>query len=135
MKAFVVASIRILIAEDHSRMLTELRARLGTVFEIVGVAVDGKQAVDVTLQLDPDVLVLDISMPLMNGFQAAACLRDVKCRTKVVILTVYEDRDYISAAFSSGASAYVTKRHLGTDLVTAIREVLRGNTFVSPSLA
>jgi DNA-binding NarL/FixJ family response regulator len=80
------------------------------------------------------VLVLDISMPVMNGFQAAARLRDVQCRTKIVILTTYEDDEYIDAAFSFGADAYVTKRHLATDLVTAIREVLHGNTFTSPSL-
>jgi DNA-binding NarL/FixJ family response regulator len=123
-----------LIAEDHPDVLSELRARLGRVFAIIGTAGDGKQAVDAALRLDPDVLILDISMPLMNGLQAAARLRDVKCRTKIVILTVYEDREYISAAFSCGASAYVSKRHLGSDLVTAIREVLRGNTFVSPSL-
>jgi DNA-binding NarL/FixJ family response regulator len=123
-----------LIAEDHPEVLSELRVRLGKVFEIIGAVEDGKQAIDAVLRLDPDVLVLDISMPLMNGLQAAARLRDVKCRTKIVILTVYEDHEYISAAFSSGASAYVTKRHLGRDLVTAIREVLCGNTFVSSAL-
>jgi DNA-binding NarL/FixJ family response regulator len=133
-ESLVVLSIRVLIAEDHPEVLSEIRVRLGKVFEIIGAVEDGKQAIDAALRLDPDVLVLDISMPLMNGFQAAARLRDMKCRTKIVILTVYEDREYVSAAFSSGASAYVTKRHLGTDLVAAIREVLSGNTFISPSL-
>ena len=79
------------------------------------------------------MLILDISMPLMNGFQAAACLRDSNCTTKIVILTVFEDSEYVSAAFSAGARAYVTKRSLVSDLVTAIREVLRGNTFIAPS--
>ena len=129
-----VALARVLLADDHAGVLAELRLQLGEVFEIVGAVEDGKQAVDAALRLDPDVLVLDISMPVMNGFQAAAHLREVKCRTKIVILTTYEDDEYISAAFSSGANAYVTKRHLATDLVTAIREVLQGNTFVSPSL-
>jgi DNA-binding NarL/FixJ family response regulator len=130
----MVASIRVLIADDHMPLLAELRAQLGKLFEIIGAVENGKQAVDTTLRLDPDVLVLDISMPVMNGFQAAACLRDLKCNTKIVILTTYEDDEYIEAAFSSGASAYVTKRHLVTDLVTAIREVVHGNTFISPSL-
>ncbi len=130
----MVAIIRVVLADDHAGVLAELRLELGKVFEIVGAVEDGKQAVEAVLQLDPDVLVLDISMPVMNGFQAAASLRDLKCRTKIVILTTYDDDEYIQLAFSSGANAYVTKRHFTTDLVTAIREVLDGNTFMSPSL-
>jgi DNA-binding NarL/FixJ family response regulator len=129
-----VALFRVLLADDHSGVLAYLDAQLGRVFEIVGAVTDGKQAVDATLRLDPDVLVLDISMPVMNGFQAAACLRDVKCMTKIVVLTVYEDPDCIDAAFSSGASAYVSKSHISTDLVTAIRSVIRGSRYISPSL-
>jgi DNA-binding NarL/FixJ family response regulator len=129
-----MALVRVLLADDHAGVLACLDAQLGRVFEIVGAVTDGKQAVDATLRLDPDVLVLDISMPVMNGFQAAACLRDVKCRTKIVVLTVYEDPDYIDAAFSSGASAYVSKPDISTDLVTAIRSVIRGSRYISPSL-
>jgi DNA-binding NarL/FixJ family response regulator len=98
----MVALARVLLADDHAGVVAELRLQLGEVFEIVGAVEDGKQAVDAALRLDPDVLVLDISMPVMNGFQAAAHLRDVKCRTKIVILTTYEDDEYIDAAFSSG---------------------------------
>jgi DNA-binding NarL/FixJ family response regulator len=130
----MVASVRVLLADDHVGFLAELRVRLGRVFEIIGAVEDGLQAVDAVLRLDPDVLVLDISMPVMNGFQAAARLRDLKCNTKIVILTTYEDDEYVEAAFSSGASAYVAKRYLVTDLVTAIGEVVQGNTFISPSL-
>ena len=130
----MVASIRVLLADDNAPLLAELRVQLGTVFEIVGAVEDGKRAVDTTLWLDPDVLVLDVSMPVMNGLQAASRLRDSKSRTKIVILTTYVDDEYIEAAFSSGASAFVTKQHLETDLVTAIRQVFQGNTFVSPSL-
>jgi DNA-binding NarL/FixJ family response regulator len=130
----MAALLRVVLADDHAGVLAELRVQLGKLFEIVGVVEDGKQAVEATLRLDPDVLILDISMPVMNGFQAAACLRDLKCRTKIVILTTYEDHEYIDKAFSSGANAYVTKRDLATALVTAIREVFRGGRFVSPSL-
>jgi DNA-binding NarL/FixJ family response regulator len=130
----MVAFLRVLLADDHTGVLAELRVQLGKVFEIIGAVEDGKQAVDATLRLDPDVLVLDISMPVMNGFQAAAHLRDLKCRTKIVILTTYEGDEYIDKAFSSGVNAYVTKRNLATDLVTAIREVFRGGRFISPSL-
>lgn len=130
-----MAPVRVLLADDHAGLLGFVRLRLCRSFEIVGTVQDGKQAVDTVLRLDPDVLVLDISMPVLNGFQASARLRDAKCRTKIVILTVFEDSEYIAAAFSSGASAYVSKRFLTADLETAIREVLRGNRFISPSIA
>jgi len=129
-----MGSVRVLLADDHVRLLADLQVRLGKLFEIIGVVENGKQAVDATLRLDPDVLVLDISMPVMNGFEAAALLRDLKCKTKIIILMTDEDDEYIDAAFSSGARAYVTKRHLLADLVTAIREVVHENTFISPSL-
>jgi DNA-binding NarL/FixJ family response regulator len=130
-----VALVRVVLADDHAGVLAHVCLQLGKVFEIVAAVEDGKEAVDAALRLDPDVIVLDISMPVLNGFQAAACLRDAKCRTKIVILTMYEDSEYISEAFSSGAGAYVTKRCLETDLVPAIRAVLQGDTFVSPSIA
>jgi DNA-binding NarL/FixJ family response regulator len=129
-----MASVRVLLADDHVRLLADLRTRLSKLFEIIGAVENGKQAVDAALLLSPDILVLDISMPVMNGFEAATLLRDLKCKTKIIILTTYEDDEYIDAAFSVGARAYVTKRHLVTDLVTAIREVVHGHTFVSPSL-
>jgi two-component system, NarL family, response regulator DegU len=72
-------------------------------------------------------------MPVLDGLQAASLLRDAHCKTKVIFLTIQEQREYVSAAFDAGASGYVAKRHL-TDLIPAVREVLRGHTFVSPSL-
>jgi DNA-binding NarL/FixJ family response regulator len=130
----MVPSVRVLLADDHVQLLGDLRKQLGREFEVVGAVENGEEAVHAVLRLSPDVLVLDIAMPVMNGFQAAARLRDLKCKTKIVILTTYEDHEYIDAAFSAGASAYVAKRHFGTDLVMAIRQVVYGNTFVSPSL-
>lgn len=85
-------------------------------------------------RLDPDVLVIDMAMPVMDGLQATERLRGANCRTKIVFLTIHEQCEYVAAAFAAGASGYVTKRHLGTDLVPAIREVFRGHTFISPSL-
>jgi DNA-binding NarL/FixJ family response regulator len=133
-KKAIVALVRVLLADDHAGVLAYLCGRFGKVFDIVEAVEDGKQAVDAVRRLDPDVVVLDISMPVLNGFQAAAHLRDMKSRTKVVILTTYEDSAYISEAFFSGASAYVAKRYLATDLVMAIRAVLNGTTFISPSI-
>ncbi len=116
-----MASVRVLLADDHVKLLAEVQLRLGKVFEIVEAVEDGKQAVDAALRLDPDVLVLDISMPVMNGFQAAVRLRLLKSKTKIVILSIYEDEDYINEPFSSGVSGFVTKWCFATDLVTAIR--------------
>ena len=130
-----VAFVRVLLADDNAGVLAYVALRLRKAFQVIGTVEDGQAAVDAVLRLDPDVVVLDVSMPVLNGFQAAACLRDAKCRTKIVILTIFEDSEYIAAAFSSGASAYVSKRHLTTDLETAIRAVIRGNTFISPSMA
>ena len=90
--------------------------------------------VDAVLALDPDVLVSDISMPLLDGLQAARRIQKTNSRVKIIFLTIHEDRDFIAAAFSAGAMGYVTKRHLSTDLVFAIEEALRGHTFVSNSV-
>ena len=134
LRGVLVATARVLLADDHAALLGELRAVLETEFEIVGTVSDGQQAVDAVGLLDPDILVIDISMPTMDGLQAAARLRAARCRAKIIFLTIHEQREYIKAAFLAGASGYVTKRHLATDLIPAIHQVLLGHTFTSSSL-
>jgi DNA-binding NarL/FixJ family response regulator len=129
-----VALVRVLLADDHGDLLRKVQGELSTQFEVVDTALNGQDAIEAVHRLDPDVLVIDISMPILDGLQAASRLRDSQCRTKIVFLTIHEQSDFISAAFAAGASGYVSKRHLGTDLVPAIREVLEGHTFISPSL-
>jgi DNA-binding NarL/FixJ family response regulator len=129
-----VALVRVLLADDHRDFLRKVQGELSTEFEIVDTAANGEDAIEAVRRLDPDVLVIDISMPILDGLQAASRLRDARCRTKIVFLTIHEQSDFISAAFAAGASGYVSKRHLGTDLVAAIHEVLQGHTFISPSL-
>lgn len=124
--------IRVLLADDHEAMRTRIRIELGEEFEIVAIAENGRAAVDAVLNLDPDVLLIDISLPVMDGLQVVSLLKANHCRTKVVFVTVHDDADFIDAAFSAGASGYVTKGRLGSDLVLAIRQVLRGHKFVSP---
>jgi DNA-binding NarL/FixJ family response regulator len=129
-----VATIRILLADDSEAILADLREELSKEFEIIGTAGNGEEAVQAVLHLDPDVLVIDIAMPVLNGIQASSRIRKIHPRTKILFLTINEQAEYISAAFSAGASGYVTKRRLASDLAQAIREVFLGNTFLSPSL-
>jgi len=129
-----VAIIRVVLADDNEALLTEISAMLAEEFEIVGTAEDGEEAISAVQHSDPDVLVLDVSMPKLNGIQVATRLHDRGCRTKIVFLTIHEQANYISAAFSVGGSAYVTKRHMARDLAPAVRAVFEGQTYVSPSL-
>lgn len=126
--------IRILLADDHQAMLDNVRILLGDDFEIVGTVNNGRDAVSETKRLDPDVLVIDISMPILDGLSAASELQSINARTKVVFLTVHADEDFVAAAFLSGASGYVAKADVATDLVSAIREVLEGRRYISPSI-
>jgi DNA-binding NarL/FixJ family response regulator len=129
-----VATIRIFLVDDNGDMLQDLRDELSAEFEIAGTAENGEEAVREVSRLDPDILVLDITMPLMNGLQVASMLREKHPRTKILFLTIHEEPEYISAAFSAGAWGYVTKRRLANDLPLAIREVFGGRNFLSPSL-
>jgi DNA-binding NarL/FixJ family response regulator len=130
-----VGKIRVVLADDHQLVIANVRRALDASFEVVETVENGQQAIDAVRLLSPDILVIDISMPVLNGLEAARLLQAQNCRTKIVFLTVHEDRDFVEAAFSAGASAYVTKPRLRTDLVAAIREALRGGTFVSDSTA
>jgi two-component system nitrate/nitrite response regulator NarL len=123
-----------LLADDSETVLAELLGELGKEFDIVGTVENGEEAIQAVLRLDPDVLVLDIAMPVLNGIQASLRIRESHTRTKILFLSIHERPEYIAAAFAAGASGYVTKRRLASDLVIAIREVFLGNTFLSSSL-
>ena len=129
-----MATIRIFLVDDNGDMLKDLRDELSAEFEIAGTAENGEEAVREVPRLDPDILVLDITMPVLNGLQVASMLRERHPRTKILFLTIHEEPEYISAAFSAGAWGYVTKRRLANDLPLAIREVFDGRNFLSPSL-
>jgi DNA-binding NarL/FixJ family response regulator len=132
-EGIAVDKIRVVLADDHREVIAKVRGILGDEFEIVETAENGNQAVRAVLELDPDVFVTDISMPLLNGLQAARRIQNANSRVKIIFLTIHEDQDFIAAAFSAGATGYVTKRRLSTDLVIAIQQALRGHTFVSNS--
>jgi DNA-binding NarL/FixJ family response regulator len=133
-EGITVDKIRVVLADDHREVIAKVRGVLGDDYEVVETAENGHQAVTAVLALDPDIFVTDISMPLLNGLQAARSIQKMNSRVKIIFLTIHEDRDFIAAAFSAGATGYVTKRRLSTDLVFAIQEAMKGHTFVSNSI-
>lgn len=126
--------VRILLADDSPSMLQAARLILEPEFQIVGTVDDGEAVVEAMQSLEPDVLILDISMGLMNGLEAARLLTRTGSKAKIVFLTVHKDQEFVEEAFSAGAMGYVIKPRLGTDLLIAVREALMGHTFVSPDM-
>lgn len=126
--------VRVLLADDSPSMLQAARRILEPEFQVVGTVDDGQAVLEATKSLKPDVLILDISMGIMNGLEAARLLRRIGSTAKIVFLTVHNDQDFVEEAFSAGAVGYVIKPRLGTDLLIAVREALMGHTFVSPDL-
>jgi len=126
---------RVLLADDH-RIVTEgLKGLLEPEFELVGIVEDGRALLAAAEKLRPDVIVADISMPLLNGIDAVRKIKKAHEEIKVVFLTMHPDVTYAVSAFEAGASGYVLKHSAPTELVTAIRSALRGKTFVTPLLA
>jgi DNA-binding NarL/FixJ family response regulator len=131
MKQNKVGCPRVLLADDLPEVHEKLIQLLRHDFDIVGSAHDGEQAIEAAKTLNPDLLILDISMPLLNGIQVASRLRETNCKAKVIFLTIHEDQDYVEAAFSMGALGCVLKPRFTTDLIPAIEEALRGRRFTS----
>lgn len=125
---------RILLADDHKEMRDRAVTLLQEEFEVVGAVADGRALLEAELRMQPNVCVVDISMPLICGLDAAAQLHARGSTTKIVVLTVYDDSDFLEAALKSGASAYVVKSRMTSDLCLAIREALAGRLFISPSV-
>jgi DNA-binding NarL/FixJ family response regulator len=123
---------RLLLADDHTLMLDGIRLMLQPEFELVGCVGNGQELLSAAKKLKPDVILLDISMPVLNGIDSAKQLRKIAPSTKLIFVTMYADADYIAEAFRAGAAGYVLKRSAASELLTAIREVLKGNHFVSP---
>lgn len=124
----------VLIADNHSAVIECVVPILEQLFKVIGTASDGKAAVEAEDKLHPDVVVLDISMPVMSGIEAAKHIRKRGSKARIVFLTVHQDTDILAAAKAAGGLAYVVKARLGTDLIPAIKEALRGRDFVSPFL-
>lgn len=127
---------RILLADDHAVVLEGLRRILDRpAFEIVGAVKDGRSLVEAAANLRPDVIIADVSMPSLNGVEAARQIRKHNPKSKIVFLTMHPEAMYAVEAMNAGASGYLLKNEAGEELITAIQEVLGGRTYVTPSLA
>jgi DNA-binding NarL/FixJ family response regulator len=125
---------RVLVGDDHALVVEAFRKILEPEFDVVGVAADGAALVSEAIRLKPDAVLVDISMPLVNGLEAARRIKRELPETKILFLTMHSDRSYLRDAMKLGASGYILKRAAGSDLVTALRTVLRGKTYVAPEL-
>jgi DNA-binding NarL/FixJ family response regulator len=123
--------VRILLADDHPHFPELVESLLGVTFEVVGIVGDGRALVDAGLKLKPDVILTDISMPVVNGIEAVEELRKAGCASKIIFLTVHSDPDFVRACLATGALGYIFKDRVALDLLTAIREALAGHLFVS----
>ena len=125
---------RIVLADDHREMRNLVTHILGQEFEIVQAVENGPALLEAAAKYKPDLCLVDISMPIINGIEVAILLKKSEAKAKIIILTVHEDQDFVKAAFDAGASGYVVKSRMATDLRRAARAVLAGNTFISASV-
>ena len=123
---------RIFLADDHPAVLKATTALLQTQFEIVGNAMDGATLVSEVVRLCPDAIVVDITMPVLNGIDAAHRLRESAPSVKIVFLTVHSDQQFLEACMAEGALGYVLKAHMKVHLIPAIRAALVGQPYVCP---
>jgi DNA-binding NarL/FixJ family response regulator len=126
---------RILIADDHNLVAELCKKLLENEFEVVGTVCDGRALVQAAIELKPDVIVVDIAMPVLNGLDAAGQVREMFPTVKLIFLTMNNDPEVAAEAFRRGASGYLLKTCASSEMVTAVRNVLRGIPYLSPTLS
>jgi DNA-binding NarL/FixJ family response regulator len=124
----------IVLADDHPGFPEMVERLLQPNFEVVGKVVDGQALFEAAMKLKPDIIVTDISMPILDGIATADRLRQSGCASRVVFLTVHSDPDFVRACLATGAFGYVVKSRIDTELLTAIRDALAGQLFISRHL-
>jgi len=129
--------IRVLVVDDHTIVRDGICAllRLAGDIEVVGEAANGREALEMVRKLMPDVMLIDIAMPNMNGLEATRHIRKEFPRVKVLVLTQYDDKEHVFWAIEAGASGFISKTAASSELVSGIRSVYRGDSFLSPSAA
>jgi DNA-binding NarL/FixJ family response regulator len=125
---------RVLLADDHRMMAEGLKALLPDEFELVGIVADGRAMIEAAERLRPDVIVADVAMPNLNGFEALTRLKKSHPDIKVVFLTMHQNAAYARRALDAGASGFVVKHSASEELVVAVHAALKGRTFITPSL-
>ncbi len=132
-----MAKIRVLIADDHAILREGVRALLALTddIEVVGEASDGRAAVEVAQRLDPDVVLMDIAMPGLGGLEAALEMKRLGIRARVLVLSQYEDREYVRRLLKAGVAGYVLKKSAGSELANAVRAAHRGGLVLDPEVA
>lgn len=130
-----MAKPRVLLADDHSLVLEGFRRILDDQCELIGMVEDGRALLEAARRLLPDMVILDISMPLLNGIDAATQLKKTQPSVKVIFVTMHSDADYVRSAFEAGASGYLLKRSAVDELEQAIRTVWAGHTYITPLIA
>jgi DNA-binding NarL/FixJ family response regulator len=126
--------VRILVADDHTAVLTSVVRLLSKHYDVVGTVNDGRALLEAAGTMEPDVLILDVSMPVITGIEAASILKKTGSKSKIIFLTVHNDPDFVRAAREVGALGYVVKQQMTTDLPEAIKKALAGEYFASPSV-
>lgn len=126
---------RVILADDHKIVLEGLKNLLEPEFDLVGTVEDGRALLDAQKKLHPDVIVADISMPLLNGIEAVRQIKKADPNVKVIFLTMHPDVSYAAEAFEAGASGYVLKHSAPAELVDAINETIKGKTYITPMVA
>lgn len=129
--------IKVLIVDDHAIMRDGIKALLSVHddIEIVGEASEGKEAIEKTQKLNPDIVIMDIAMPVMDGLEATRRILRKNPKIKVIILSQYDDKKYILASVKAGSAGYLPKRALGMELVSGIRTLYQGNSYLYPTAA
>jgi DNA-binding NarL/FixJ family response regulator len=122
---------RIVLADDHPDILRRVSGMLTPQFEVVAMVGDGRSAVEAVHRLKPDILLLDVAMPEMDGMHAALEVRDIGSSTKIIFLSMHQEEDYVAAALQAGAHGYVFKSRMRADLLMAIERVFAGSVFIS----
>ena len=127
--------IRVLVADDHQIVAEGLRRLLEPTYELVALVENGREMVAAAKKLKPDVIVVDISMPLLNGIDAVSEIRNAGIQAKIIYLTMHLEANYARRALATGASAYVLKHSASSELLFAIQQALEGRHFISPTVA
>ncbi len=129
-----MSKISVLLADDRKDFLETVARLLQPEFDVLGTVANGKTLISAAERLKPDVVVVDISMPVLNGIDAVRRLKESGNKARIVFLTIHGSSDYVAAALATGALGYVVKPRLATDLSVAINEVHAGRLYVSPSI-